>query len=46
MKIIQNRHMIETGNSSTSPVEVFDQTTDENGTTKFVRRGSTTGTGH
>jgi len=46
MKIIQNWPMIETETSSTSPVEVFDQTTDENGTTKFVRRGSTTGTGH
>lgn len=32
--------------SNTGPVEVFDQVTDENGTTKFVRRGSTTGTGH
>lgn len=29
--------------SSTSPVEIYDQTTDENGTTKFVRRGTITG---
>lgn len=32
--------------SSDSLSEVFDLLTDENGTTKFVRRGSTTGTGH
>lgn len=35
---------LEEGTSCTSPVEVFDQTTDDNGTIKFVRRGNTTGT--
>lgn len=46
MKIIQNWPMIESETSSTSPVEVYDKTTDENGTTKFVRRGTSTGTGN
>lgn len=32
--------------SSDSFSEVFDLLTDENGTTKFVRRGSNTGTGN
>jgi hypothetical protein len=32
--------------SSDSLSEVFDLLTDENGTTKFVRRGTTTGTGN
>lgn len=36
----------ETETSNTSLVDVFDQTTDENGNTQFVRRGTTTGTGH
>lgn len=32
--------------SSDSFSEVFDLLTDENGNTKFVRRGHSTGTGH
>lgn len=36
----------ETETSNTSPVDVFDQSTDENGNTRFVRRGYSTGTGH
>ena len=43
---MESSKKFETETSNTSTVEVIDQTTDENGTTKFVRRGSTTGTGH
>lgn len=42
---MESSKKFETGNSNTSTVEVFDQTTDENGNIQFVRRGSTTGTG-
>lgn len=43
MDIIQNMGIIDAETSSTSPVEVFDQATDDNGKIKFVRRGSSTG---
>lgn len=36
----------EEGTSNTGSVEVYDQTTDENGNIQFVRRGTITGTGH
>lgn len=40
---MESSKKFETATSSTSPVEVFDQMTDENGTTKFVRREHVTG---
>ena len=35
-----------TGTLDSGLIEIFDLTTDERGNTKFVRRGSSTGTGH
>ncbi len=35
-----------TGTLDSGVIDIFDLTTDSNGNTKFVRRGSTTGTGH
>ena len=34
------------GTLDSGVIEIFDLTTDENGTTKFVRRGTSTESGH